>query len=128
MTIMFKTTAAVALLMAGAAPAIAQSNAAGKALFLSHCAVCHHDNGSGGVKLGTTVSADLRSPGLEDTYHHDDALILRAILEGKDEDGQPLEAPMPHWKGSLTKAQAEEILSYIKTLCCNAAPEPKSED
>jgi mono/diheme cytochrome c family protein len=128
MTSMFKTAAAAALLMAGTLPAMAQGTAAGKALFLSHCALCHHDNGSGGVKLGTAVSADLRSPGLEVTYHHDDALILRAILEGKDEDGQPLEAPMPHWKGSLTKQQAEEILTYIETLCCHATPESKSED
>ena len=128
MKTMLGAGAVAGLLMVGVLPAMAQGTDTGKALFLSHCAVCHKDNGSGGVKLGTAVSADLRSPGLETTYHNSDALILRAILEGKDEEGGPLDSPMPHWKGELTSQQAGEILTYIKTLCCNAAPESKGED
>ncbi|MDA8051651.1 MAG: cytochrome c [Rhodospirillales bacterium] len=128
MTRTFAALAFAGLMIAGSLPAIAQGVGAGKSLYLSHCAICHKDSGAGGVHLGSTVSADLRSPGLEITYHHSDALILRAILEGKDEEGQPLDAPMPHWKGQLTTQQAEEIITYIKTLCCNPSPETKGED
>ncbi|HUA77018.1 MAG TPA: cytochrome c [Acetobacteraceae bacterium] len=133
----FGTLTAAALITASTLAATAQTTqttqtapgtAPGKALYLSHCAVCHQDSGAGGLKLGTAVSADLRSPGLETTYRNSDALIMRAILEGKDEEGGPLDAPMPHWKGQLTEQQAGQILIYLKTLCCSAAPETKSED
>ncbi|OYV25205.1 MAG: hypothetical protein B7X08_06550 [Acidocella sp. 20-63-7] len=43
-------------------------------------------------------------------------MLLRAILDAKDQDGQPLNAPMPAWKGRLSAAQAKDILAYLKTL------------
>lgn len=115
------------MLLAGTVPVLAADSSAGKALFDSHCAVCHTKTGAGGLKVGSAVSADLRLPGLENAYHHNDALILRAILQGKDEEGGPLDMVMPHWKGELTAAQATEILSYVKTLCCNPAPESEGK-
>lgn len=115
--------AVAGFLLAAGGPAHAADVATGKALYASHCAVCHKADGSGGLKFGKAVSADLRSPGLENTYHRSDALILRAMLEGKDEDGGPLDAPMPHWKGQITKQQASDILDYLKTLCCSASAE-----
>lgn len=102
----------------------AQAAMSGKQLFDSRCAGCHKKDGSGGLKFGEVVSADLRSPGLENMYKHDDNLILRAILQGRDEDGQELDAPMPHWKGVIGKQQAEKIVKYLKTLCCNKGEEP----
>jgi mono/diheme cytochrome c family protein len=118
---------ATALMIGAAMPALAANPkaqpAAGKRLFDSNCAMCHRADGSGGVKVGTAESADLRSPGLEETYHHNDALILRAILEGKDGDGGNLEMVMPHWKGKLSKTQANELLAYVKTLCCHSGTE-----
>lgn len=106
-----------------AAPA-AHAALTGKQLFDSRCATCHKKTGAGGLKFGTVVSADLRSPGLEKMYHNDDNLILRAILQGRDEDGQPLDAPMPHWKGVIGKKQAQLIVGYLKTLCCSTNGEP----
>jgi mono/diheme cytochrome c family protein len=105
-----------------AAPAAHAST--GKQLFDSRCATCHKKTGAGGLKFGTVVSADLRSPGLEKMYKNDDNLILRAILQGRDEDGQPLDAPMPHWNGVISKKQALLIVGYLKTLCCSKAGEP----
>lgn len=101
----------------------AQASQSGKQLFDNKCAACHKKSGAGGVHFGDAVSADLRAPGLEDMYHHKDKLILRAILQGMDEDGQPLDAPMPHWKGAISKAQAEKIVSYLKTLKGNTKGE-----
>jgi mono/diheme cytochrome c family protein len=85
---------------------------AGKILFDANCSVCHRTSGAGGVHFGAAVSADLRAPGLETTYHDDDALILRAT----DQDGARLDAPMPAWAGRLSTVQAQDIIAYLHTL------------
>lgn len=101
-----------------AVPAMAQQPSAnsGKPLFEASCSGCHLATGAGGVHFGNVVSADLRAPGLEARYHNNDSLLLRAILHGKDQDGQPLHSPMPVWAGRLSNAQAEDIIAYLKTL------------
>jgi len=106
------------LFMVLAGPALAQAPSAvqGKPLFLSHCSACHQASGAGGVHLGSAISADLRAPGLEDTYKHSDKLLLRAILHGRDEQNQPLDKPMPIWAGKLSPAQVLDIIAYLKTL------------
>lgn len=99
-----------------ASPASPAQIATGKKLFQSDCAVCHKASGAGGVHFGDTVSADLQAPGLEKLYRHDDALIVRAILTAHDQNDQPLDMPMPAWKGRLTHEQAEDIVAYLHTL------------
>lgn len=101
---------------AAQSPETAQGTVAGKALFDANCAVCHRASGAGGIHFGNAVSADLRSPKLEATYHGDDALILRAILHAMDQNGAPLDAPMPAWSGRLSSTQAKEIIAYLHTL------------
>lgn len=107
-------------LMAGAAFAAGTPGTAdpvmGQQLFRSHCAVCHKADASGGVKLGDATSADLQAPELESQYKETDALILRAMLDGKDEDGEDLAKVMPRWRGKITDAQAADILAYLKTV------------
>ena len=117
------TAAAASLLLFGAAAlhvarAAPQPMAsAGKRLFDADCVMCHHADGSGGVHFGHgVVSADLRAPGLEHTYRGDDALIVRAIRHGLDQNGRPLHAPMPHWAGTLSVAQADDVVAYLHTL------------
>ncbi|MBX5476972.1 MAG: cytochrome c [Clostridia bacterium] len=90
--------------------------AAGKQLFQSHCASCHGINAAGGLKIGTATSADLRQRNLEPMYHNDTALLERAILDGKDEDGRSLNPAMPRWRGQLSKEQVDSIIAYLKTL------------
>jgi mono/diheme cytochrome c family protein len=98
--------------------AVAQSPsvAEGAKLFAKNCAICHRADGSGGRSFGAVTSADLRSPGLEQTYRFDDRLILRAILSGLDQDGEKLNAPMPVWKNRLSTGDAEAIIAYLHTL------------
>jgi len=108
--------ALLSLLFVMPAMANGTDTTAGKKLFLSDCSSCHRENGSGGVHFGDAVSADLRAPGLEQTYKHSDKLLLRAILQAKDEGGEPLDAPMPAWQGRLTAAEAMDIIAYLKTL------------
>ncbi|MDR3520564.1 MAG: cytochrome c [Acidocella sp.] len=90
--------------------------ATGATLYADHCAKCHMANGAGGKMFGSVASADLRAPGLEQTYHNNDNLILRAVLEAKDQDDVPLNKPMHAWKGKLTTTQARDIIAYLHTL------------
>lgn len=89
---------------------------AGRALFDANCAVCHQASGAGGIHLGNAVSADLRSPRLEETYYHSDSLIQRAILHAKDQNGTPLKSPMPAWSGRLSQQQVDDIITYLHQL------------
>ena len=95
---------------------VAPDISAGKTLFKANCAACHLSSGAGGVHFGNAVSADLQSPVLENTYRGNDKLILRAILYAKDQDGAPLDKPMPAWAGRLSRTQAEEIVTYLHTV------------
>jgi len=88
----------------------------GAHLFENHCAVCHKSDGSGGIKSGTLISPDLRAPALEQTYHKSDALLRRAILEGKNEEGAPLDPVMPRWRGRLSRQEVDSIIAFLKAL------------
>jgi mono/diheme cytochrome c family protein len=107
---------AFTIVLAGGSLADANSVSAGKALYVSHCSGCHRANGAGGLHFGKAVSADLQAPGLENTYHHSTKLLVRAILDARDEDGDRLDRPMPAWKGRLSRAQALDIIAFLKTL------------
>lgn len=112
----FIAGAIFATVLGGTGFAHANTVATGKALYMAHCSGCHRANGAGGVHFGKAVSANLRAPGLETTYHHSTKLLVRAILDARDEDGDRLDQPMPAWKGRLTKVQALDIIAYLKTL------------
>lgn len=87
----------------------------GRKAYEANCAVCHKADGSGGTKLGKTISADLREPDLKKTYPTN-ALLRRAILDGKDEKGKPLNPMMPHWRGTLSTKDVNAIIAFLKTL------------
>ncbi|MCL4544498.1 MAG: cytochrome c [Chloroflexi bacterium] len=101
---------------APAAQSTAASATAGQSLYQQDCASCHGPDAKGGMKLGDTTSADLRWQVLGPVYHNDPALVQRAILQGLDEDGQPLDAIMPRWQSKLSPAQAQDIIAYLQSL------------
>lgn len=101
--------------VASAAVSDAAEVARGGKLYEANCAVCHKADGAGGVKLGRATSADLRAPDLEKTYRTD-ALLRRAILDGKDEKGKRLDPVMPHWRGTLSTTDVNAIIGFLKTL------------
>ena len=92
------------------------SASTGQQLFASNCSACHGANGAGGLKIGTATSADLRWPSLGPTYNSDTSLIARAILDGKDQDGQDLDPVMPRWSGKLSDQDISNIIAYLETL------------
>ena len=112
----WKCAPIVTLLIATAQAAPAPAVAYGRALYRAHCMACHLADGRGGVRFSRAVSADLRAPGLERTYRHNDALIERAILHGRDQHDAALHAPMPHWAGRLRRGQVRDIVAYLHTL------------
>ncbi len=113
--VMKGTLAVAALTLSSSVASAAGDVAAGAAIFKSHCVVCHKADASGGIHFGATESADLRAPELEKQYKETDALIMRAMLDGKDEDGEDLAKIMPRWRGRLTDAQAANVIAFLKT-------------
>ena len=108
--------APILALCVATAHASTPSLTAGRTLYREHCMSCHRADGRGGVRFSHSVSADLRAPGLERTYRHQDKLIERAILMGRDQDDALLNPPMPHWTGRLDQRQVRDVVAYLHTL------------
>jgi mono/diheme cytochrome c family protein len=88
------------------------------------CAACHGIQGRGGVPvmMGTAIPADIRYEALiKGEYEHGkketpytDALIKRAVTEGLDPDGKPLDWTMPRWQ--MRETDLGDVLAYLNTL------------
>ncbi len=116
---MLKVFVCAAIFTGMALPSAVASNAnlqQGQILYNEHCSGCHLRDGAGGIKMDHSVSADLRAPGLEETYRQSTVLLSRAILQARDEDGERLDQPMPAWQGRLSQQQVLDIIAYLKTL------------
>ncbi len=121
-SILRNTTVAVALLVnqnlwaeTGQRPD-SQSVVAGKALYEQYCQSCHKEDGVG----ENPIPPLLKMPGyltampLNETshaWHHTDDQLEDTILNGLKRTQR-----MPAWKGTITKQQASQIVSYIKSL------------
>ncbi|HSB78807.1 MAG TPA: cytochrome c [Candidatus Methylomirabilis sp.] len=92
------------------------------------CVACHGTQGRGGVPvmMGTATPEDIRYPvltkaeapekGKEEMEHppYTDALIQRAVTQGVDPAGKPLDWTMPRWQ--MSDADFSDLLAYLKTL------------
>jgi cytochrome c oxidase subunit 2 len=80
------------------------------------CVVCHGPDGKGGsrrIMMREFEAANITWPELmEDKYTED--TVKRAITDGLDQDGQPLQSPMPRWRMSASDLQ--DIVDFLKTL------------
>ncbi len=88
------------------------------------CASCHGLDGHG-LRTPMFVSPNITYRNLTDpagmlepdgtrgpTYTND--LIRRAIAQGIDAEGKPLDWPMPRWQ--LTDREWNDLLAHLKTL------------
>lgn len=83
---------------------------------MPNCAACHHADGSGGLHLpGGAVSADLRHAALVTNQKppYTIALLERAISQGVDNQGQPLNRVMPRWH--LSARDLHDVAQYVLT-------------
>ncbi|HEY66161.1 MAG TPA: cytochrome c [Caldilineae bacterium] len=91
------------------------------------CVNCHGPDGRGGrvrMMMRTFVAPDIRYKTLtEEKMEHEgeeehppytDETIKRAITQGVDPAGEPLEWPMPRW--SMSDEDLEDLLDYLKSL------------
>ncbi len=91
------------------------------------CVSCHGVHGRGGVPvmMGTAIPTDIRykaltgrekhvHEGKEEEHHYTDELIERAITQGLEPDGEPLDWTMPRWR--MTEADLNAVIEYLKTL------------
>ena len=86
----------------------------GRVLYAASCQICHGDRAG----VGRAPLAPSHGP-QGHTWHHPDGQIMEIILDGtnvlRENMGLPSSAmEMPPFKGILTTAEAEAILSYIK--------------
>ncbi len=93
--------------------------AAGKALFAGNCAVCH--SGKPGAIGPNIVGAfgSLRELESGDTVRMDEAYVRNSMLNPNDHIAKGYPPAMSSFKGTLTPAQMNNIISYLKSA---AAP------
>jgi len=90
------------------------------------CANCHGPDGRGGrvqMMMGSFVAPDIRYQTLTSETEHaegeehppyTDETIKRAITQGLDPAGKPLQWPMPRWR--MTEADLDDVLAFLKSL------------
>ncbi len=91
------------------------------------CVACHGVQGRGGVPvmMGGAIPSDIRYEALTKQEHREgekarehppytDALIKRAITEGRDPAGNPLDWTMPRWR--MGPGDLEDLVAFLKTL------------
>jgi mono/diheme cytochrome c family protein len=99
---------------------IAQSADAeqGKKLYGQFCASCHGQSGKGDGAAAAALNPKPRDhTDKEYMSKMSDADMLNVIKNGGASIGRsPL---MPPWGASLKDEQIQDIVAYIRTLCCN---------
>lgn len=94
------------------------------------CATCHGADGRGGtvrmmmrffetpdIRYQTLTSGEHGEEGEEEEHGHEpytDEDIKRAITEGIEPDGKPLDWPMPRW--TMSDEDLDDLLGFLKTL------------
>ena len=114
----------LSLLLLAGADAVAETGqppattavVAGERLYRQYCIACHAENGVGEAPIPTTIRAPgyLAAMPLDETshaWHHSDQQLVETILEGLQRTDR-----MPPRKGLLSRAEALQLVAYIKSL------------
>jgi mono/diheme cytochrome c family protein len=87
------------------------------------CVNCHGPDGKGGIRVHMTreIAPDIRYSVLTSAKHeheehppYTDELIERAITQGLDSAGKPLDRSMPRWQ--MSRRDLDHLIEYLKTL------------
>ena len=90
----------------------------GKKLYGQFCASCHGQSGKGDGAAAAALNPKPRDHTDKDYMSKmSDADMLKVIKNGGASIGKsPL---MPPWGGALKDDQIQDVIAYIRTLCCN---------
>jgi mono/diheme cytochrome c family protein len=91
----------------------------GRSLFHAHCATCHGPDGRGGswrARLLLLHPGDLTAP---DVAGAPDGYLADIIRQGGSSIGKP---GMPSFGFTLTAAEIEALMAYLRTLPASPAP------
>ncbi len=90
------------------------------------CVSCHGEDGRAGVPvmMGTKIPSDIRYHALTEEEHDEhggeehppytDVTIKRAITDGLNPAGEPLDYTMPRWQ--MSEQDLDDLIAYLKTL------------
>ncbi len=82
------------------------------------CVSCHGSDGKGGhvqMMMTTVQVPDIRYSTLtQSAPAYTDETIKRAVTQGLDAEGKPLNWPMPRWQ--MSDAQLNDLIAFLKTL------------
>ncbi len=95
--------------------------ARGEEIYVAECASCHGADGEGQFPEAPMQPDDtgrIGAPphdGTGHTWHHDDDLLVRYVLEGGQAPPDQF-YPMPGFEEKLSVAEAEAVIAYIKKM------------
>lgn len=90
------------------------------------CVECHGEGGRGGpvtMRGQTFETSNVTWPALTEERHDEgemehppytDETVRRAITQGLDPAGKPLESPMPRWR--MSERDLDDLVAYLKGL------------
>jgi ubiquinol-cytochrome c reductase cytochrome b subunit len=97
--------------VAGAAAGASSQSAAGAKVFAANCSSCHGANGTGQPGLAPPLAGNAFVTG-------DPAKVVDVVEDGLhgtlQVNGQTYNGQMPAWKGTLSKADVANVVSYIR--------------
>lgn len=98
--------------------AMAADAEAGKQIYLNNCSQCHGLEGTGkGINAPHLEVAPRNHTDYDEMIARTDEELFKAISEG----GQAVNKSvlMPNWGESLSESQINDIIAYLRVLCCN---------
>lgn len=101
-------------------PAQAGDAARGEALYRVYCTQCHGLTGRGdGVNAATLAVKPRNHTDRTEMSARSDDDLFKAVKHG----GQAVNKSilMPNWDGNLSDAEIEDVVTYLRELCCQAA-------
>lgn len=110
-----------ALLLLGVlalAPAHAGDAERGRQVYDAYCTQCHGMDGSGGglnVEDMDVMPRDHTDP--DEMGARTDAELAKAIRGGGKAVNKSV--LMPAWEGNLSDQQVDDLIAYLRRLCCN---------
>ena len=89
----------------------------GGVLYRTYCSQCHGTDGTGnGINAPHLEVAPRNHTDRDEMITRTDEELFKAISEG----GQSINKSvlMPNWGKTLSEAQIEDIVAYLRALCC----------